>query len=129
MTTLFHGTSNEFSSFRGSRGEGIGSEPGTVMATTRRADAVEFAAHSRGSDGARVLTVEMDLDNPYEVDVAGELYDPEMMNAHLRAARAGGHDGLIVSGIVNFEGGRKSTTYIAFRAEAVRIVSVEMLAE
>lgn len=119
---LYHGTNSDFEAFGAGAGNAAG-EAGTVFASTSREDAEEFG-RMKGGD-VRLLTVEVDLVNPLVVDAGGEVYDPEMMTRYVREARDNGNDGIIIRRIVNFEFSDPSTSYVAFRPEAVRIVSSE----
>jgi hypothetical protein len=112
----YHGTTSEFASVKLT---GQGAEAGTFFATSSRKDALAFADMKAGE--SRVLTVEIELENPLVVDVEGETYDPEMMGKLIKRARAEGCDGLVVKRIQNFEFSTPSTTYVAFAAEQVKL--------
>lgn len=112
---VYHGTRAIFDAFQPSRDRGI-------YFTDTRSEAGEFASEGwSGTSGTpRIEAVYLALKNPLDVDAEGELFEPSMTDRFIREATKGGHDGVIVRNIVNFEGGRPSTTYIAFRPEQVK---------
>lgn len=119
MTAIcYHGTRADFTKFA------LG-EHGVVCFTSSRHDAEEFARWAGGcKDGtARVITARVTLKNPYHHTAGGELFDPEMWERVIMAAKAGGHDGAIIHDIQNFEFSESTRSYCVFSASAIKIIS------
>ncbi len=112
---VYHGTRADMEAFRPSKDGGI-------YFTLSEDDAQEFADVYGGTvDGnAKIVPVYLSFMNPLNINAHGELFEPAMTNRYIAEAKTGGHDGVIVRNIQNFEGGATSDTYIAFRPEQIK---------
>lgn len=113
----YHGTNVEtdIQEFKPSR-------EGMIFFTDSTEDAGNFAELYGGGSGSRerIYPAWIKFENPYKADANGELFDPDMMTGFIEAAKAGGHDGIIIENIQNFEYGNLSTTYGVFTSKQAK---------
>jgi hypothetical protein len=91
------------------------------------AEEAETRALQAEPAGARVLLCEVTLENPFEADGASRAVVTDL-GAVLRAARAAGHDGVIIRGIADTPAGAfEPDDHVAvFAPETVRILEVRL---
>jgi hypothetical protein len=115
---VFHGTQADFGEFRGGMSEG-----GAMFFSISPKQAGEFAEPYPGAKGAAIMPVYLRMENPMQVSFKGNLYTPEAMERLIEVAKKRGHDGIIANHIVNFEGGKPSTSFAVFDNKQVKSAS------
>lgn len=117
--TVYHGTNGaEFSSFKNGK-----KEQGAIFFSSSPKQAGEFAEPYRGVEAVRIIPTHLSIKNPYIVTFKGNLYTPEAMDKVTENAKKRGHDGVIIRNIVNFEGGKESTSYAVFSPSQIKSAS------
>ncbi len=83
----------------------------------------ESPVGSKAREGANVRPAYLNIKNPYVIDAQGEEFiewrSTHNINREIQRAKVGGHDGIILKNIKNYDTSPESTSYVAFEPEQV----------
>jgi hypothetical protein len=116
---VYHGTPSKFTTFAG-RSKHIAQFPEEIGTSFFTADKEMGRGYAGGTNDP--MAVYISMQNPYVHDAGGQWWISANFKA-IKAAKAGGHDGVIIRNVIDTAAGqsqRPHDVYVAFRPEQIK---------